>query len=144
MTYSAKHVGKRDLAFRALDLEQNLLAENVGSQDQIAASFGGFNRIKFGGPAEFDIEPMTIPKENMKLLEDSVRLIYLGEPRIADDIESEKLKNLERNSNILTELHSLVDEAEQLLYGKSDSLIENISVLLRHQWELKKRPSYEL
>jgi D-glycero-alpha-D-manno-heptose-7-phosphate kinase len=64
-TFCEKMPNKRQLALNAINLEQNILCENVGSQDQITASFGGFNKIKFGGPQEFICENIPINDEKI-------------------------------------------------------------------------------
>ena len=64
-----KNPTKRDLALEAINLEQNILGESVGSQDQVAAAFGGFNKITFGGSSEFLCSPMHVSKDTVNELE---------------------------------------------------------------------------
>jgi len=66
---TGKMVSKRQLALQAINVEQNILKENVGSQDQIAAAFGGFNRIELGGDNEFFVYPITISQEKLIYLQ---------------------------------------------------------------------------
>ncbi len=65
---TGKMVTKRQLALDAIHVEQDLIRENVGSQDQTSASFGGFNKIEFGGSEKIRVQPVTISEEKITSL----------------------------------------------------------------------------
>jgi len=71
-----KMVTKRELAINAINIEQNLIKENVGSQDQTIASFGGINKIEFGGINEFNVTPLTVSKDRIELLQGNLMLFF--------------------------------------------------------------------
>lgn len=74
------------MALDAIYLEQELLKESVGSQDQTATAFGGLNKIKFGGPEHIKVEPLAISMERKRLLEDHLEPFFTGTFRKAHEI----------------------------------------------------------
>ena len=84
-----KMMTKRQLASDAIHIEQDILKENVGSQDQVAAAFGGLNKIEFGGEKDFYVSPITIGKEKLDFLQDHLMLFFTGFSRNASDIADE-------------------------------------------------------
>ncbi|MBT4258800.1 MAG: kinase, partial [Nitrospina sp.] len=85
---------KDDLAKQAIYIEQEVLKENVGSQDQILAAFGGFNKIDFNTDDSFNITPVIINKELTCKLQDHMLLFFTGLSRYASDIAKDKLANI--------------------------------------------------
>ena len=85
---------KTELAKEAIFVEQTLLNEAVGLQDQIATSFGGFNHITFTPDGEFQVNPIFLNDENKEKLQASLLLFYSGKQRVASDIETEKINLL--------------------------------------------------
>ena len=73
-----KIVSKRQLALEAIHLEQEVLKENVGCQDQVVAAFGGFNKIEFGGPSKITVCPMPMSPERLNLFQDHLMLFLHG------------------------------------------------------------------
>lgn len=130
-------VTKRKLADEALYVEQQLIGEAVGSQDQIAASFGGFNRIDFGGPSEYSVTPISVAKERTIELQNNLMLFFSGLPRIAATIAKEKIAGLNSKQAELRSMHDLLEEAQQILVSDHAS-IDEFGKLLNKQWELKK------
>jgi len=131
-------VTKRELALSAIDLEQNILHEPVGSQDQVAAAFGGLNRIDFGGNSEFHCRPLTISKERLYELESWVQLIFTNTVRNSADFAEKKIANINGGKSDLTGMIDLVDEAERSLFSTGMSAIRDFAMLLNEQWKLKK------
>ena len=131
-----KIVSKRQLAIESMHVEQELLKENVGSQDQIAAAFGGFNRVVFGGDGEFRVEPITLGQERLDLLQDHLLLFYTGIQRIASDIEGEKVQNISKNLDDLKAIHSMVDRA--MMFLPDGVPLEGFGQLLDEYWQRKK------
>jgi len=129
-------VTKRKLAEASLHVEQKIIEENVGSQDQVACSFGGFNKIEFGGRQEFYVNPFTIDPERLKLLEDHLMLFFTGFSRFASDIAKSQIDNFKIKNATLRSLFDLVDEASNILRSSSD--IKEFGKLLHESWKLKK------
>lgn len=132
-----KMVTKRQLARDAIHVEQNLIKENVGSQDQIATAFGGFNKIEFSGANEFYVHPITIRQEKIDLLQSHLLLFFTGFSRNASDIACEQIKQTHRNTTELRAMMEMVDEAIRILDRGSDNL-DDFGKLLNEAWRLKK------
>ena len=128
---------KNQLAQDAIEVEQHLIGEAVGSQDQTAAAFGGFNRINFGGIREVNVTPLTISAEKVKNLQKHLMLFFTGFSRNAADIAQ---KQIEISSNKTKELDIMVElcnEAEKLLVSSENGFLE-WGELLNEQWKIKK------
>ena len=93
---------KRQLASDAVEIEQNRIKEFVGSQDQYAAAFGGFNVINF---SKNNIQVKSIPNnlKNIKILEKSTVLIFSGFQRKASNVEKDKIKNIKKKKKSITQ-----------------------------------------
>jgi D-glycero-alpha-D-manno-heptose-7-phosphate kinase len=128
---------KRQLAREAIHVEQNLIKENVGSQDQVACAFGGLNKIEFGGENEFYVHPVPLTKPKLELLESHLMLFFTGFTRNASDIAAEQIKNGRTKKTELTTMMEMVDEAVAILNGHSDR-IRDFGKLLHDSWVLKK------
>jgi len=134
-----KSLTKRELALKAVDLEQNVLKEAVGSQDQVAAAFGGLNKITFGGTSEFISTPLHISKENIDTLESWVQIFFTSKLRNSYDIASKKINNIKENKINLNYSNQMVNEAEKLLFSQSRHRFKDFAELLNEQWRLKKK-----
>jgi D-glycero-alpha-D-manno-heptose-7-phosphate kinase len=134
-TLKNEQITKRDLAKKAIYLEQNILRESVGSQDQVAASFGGFNRIEFGGYTEFTVLSLHIKKEILQELESWVQLFFTEKLRNSFDIAEKKITNINSKKIDLNTMKDLTYEAERVLF---EHRIYDFANLLNDQWELKK------
>ncbi|MBO98791.1 MAG: kinase [Chloroflexi bacterium] len=138
-----KPLNETDLALKAIELEQNILNEKVGSQDQIAASFGGFNKIIFNKDSSFNVEKIEIKQETLSTLNKNMSLYYTGTRigRNSSDVISDMVNNFDSNYSLLTELESFVEEGIALL-KKSD--ISNFGKLLNESWKIKKSLGKEI
>lgn len=136
--FNKKKLNKLDLALDAIDIEQNILKENVGSQDQVAASFGGFNYIQFNRNRIKVNKILNI--KNVEKIEKSILLVFSGIQRKAGNIERDKIKNLKKNYNYLTLMNQLTLEARSILLSNKFTINE-FGKLLDHQWEIKKKLS---
>ena len=134
-----KYVDKRQLADEAIYLERVLCNEAGGWQDQIAAAFGGLNRIQFG-PGGYDVRPVIISPERKRTLNDSLMLFFTGFSRFSSDVQ--KKSNLTAKEKVaqLQEIYSLVDVAENILTDKTADLHE-FGRLLDCTWQLKRNTS---
>lgn len=132
-----KYVGKKRLADEAIYLERSLCSESGGWQDQIAAAYGGFNRINFIGN-EYEVIPVIIAPERKQQLNRNLMLFFTGFTRFSSDIQKEnKLDKLNRFSQ-LKQMHKLVDDAETILTDKHGDLDE-FGRLLDWTWKLKRQ-----
>lgn len=130
-----KYADKRKLADDAIFLERVLCNESGGVQDQIAASFGGMNRINFNAEG-YTVNPVIISPERKKLLNRNLMLFFTGFSRFSSDIQVAAEKNLKSKQNQLLEMLSLVDDAEKILTSKAD--LEEFGRLLDYTWQLKR------
>jgi D-glycero-alpha-D-manno-heptose-7-phosphate kinase len=135
-------VSDRRLAKEAIQVEQDLIKEAVGCQDQIAAAFGGLNHIVFHKDDNFEISPVIIPPERLRELNNSLILVYTGIQRIASKIEEKKIKQLGEHKAELRAIQRYVDDAMELLSG--DDPIEEFGGLLHETWQRKRKLSEEV
>ena len=130
-----KYADKRKLADDAIYLERVLCKESGGIQDQIAASFGGFNKISFNADG-YTVSPVIISPERKLRLNDNLMLFFTGFSRFSSDIQVEAEKSLKSKEAQLLEMLQLVDEAEQVLTSKTD--LTEFGKLLDYTWKLKR------
>ena len=128
---------KDDLAKQAIYIEQEVLKENVGSQDQILAAFGGFNKIDFNADDSFNITPVIINKDLTCKLQDHMLLFFTGLSRYASDIAKDKIANIKNNFRALTQMKEMVNEGLSILHRPSDP-IKDLGKLLHESWKLKR------
>lgn len=133
-----KYADKKKLADEAIYLERVLCQEEGGWQDQIAASYGGFNRINFG-PDGYEVLPLIISPERKKQLNENLLMFFTGFTRFSSDIQKANAVASPKEKNImLKEMLSLVDDAEKVLTDK-DADLDDFGRLLDHTWRLKRQ-----
>ena len=132
-----KYADKRKLADEAIFLERVLCDEAGGWQDQIAASFGGFNRINFNADG-YEVLPVIISPERKKLLNDNLLMFFTGFTRFSSDIQKVNSAGKQDKKTQLRQMYELVDEAEQILTDKSKNL-DDFGRLLDVTWKLKRQ-----
>jgi len=132
-----EEVSNRRLALEAIHIEQERIKENVGSQDQTAAAFGGFNRIEFGGKQKIKVIPLAIDDTVTKMLEHSLMLFFTGFSRNASDVAAEQIKTTPHKSKELKELQAMVSEGEKILTNGSGG-INDFGKLLHEGWLIKR------
>ena len=120
--YGLKKVmpSKMQLASDAIHVEQERLKENVGSQDQVLAAFGGLNRIDFGRDGTIQVSPVLISRERVALLQDHLLLVYTGISRTASEIAGDQIRTAHQNRPVLQAMHQMVERAIQILQGTED------------------------
>ncbi|MFC1921386.1 kinase [Chloroflexota bacterium] len=128
--------GKKQLALDAIRIEQDIIKENVGSQDQVFAAFGGFNRIDFSGKNDIDIKRIIIKPERLELLQGHLMLVFTGFSRIASEIAAKQIQQTPNKQQELTEMYKMVDEAINILNGAND--LSDFGKLLHESWQLKR------
>ena len=132
-----KYADKKKLADEAIYLERVLCAEAGGWQDQIAASFGGFNRINFNADG-YEVHPVIISPERKKRLNDNLMMFFTGFTRFSSDVQKKnKVGEDEDKKARLKKMYELVDEAEAILTDKHRDL-DDFGRLLDTTWRLKK------
>jgi len=129
-------VSKEKLAKEAIHIERDILQENVGAQDQIATSYGGFNKINFNGNDEFRVEPIIITRDRISQLENHLMLYFTGFSRIASKVAKAQIKNTPQKKRELILMYQMVDEAINIL-NKNKNIFE-FGNLLNETWKLKR------
>jgi len=127
---------KHQLAQEAINLEQNILKENVGSQDQVSAAYGGFNHITFLPNDEFVVRPIILGRERMAQFESHFMLFFTGINRTASDVASSFVPNIEDKKRQLRVLRDLVEEGMALL--SSGHELTGFGELMHEAWLAKK------
>ena len=127
-----KMVTKEELTNASIHLEQNILKENVGSQDQVNAAYGGLNHITFHKNSQISVRPVTIPNNRLYALQSSIMLFYTGIKRTADKIAGEFVSSLNDKRRELRILKDVVEEALQILC--SNNSINDFGELMHEGW----------
>jgi D-glycero-alpha-D-manno-heptose-7-phosphate kinase len=129
---------KMRLAREAIHVEQERLKENVGSQDQVMAAFGGFNRVNFDPNGEIRVAPILLERQRLRDLQDHLMLIYTGLSRTASDIAGEQIKatRSREKEQELRAMHQMVEEGIRILQGGQG--LEGFGRLLHESWKLKR------
>lgn len=136
-----KYADKRKLADEAIYLERELCQETGGWQDQIAASFGGFNRINFNTDGTYDVLPVIISPERKKTLNNNLMMFFTRFTRFSSEVQRANAGTKETQNakeKRLLEMLSLVDEAENILTDMNTDL-DDFGRLLDHTWKLKRQ-----
>lgn len=130
----------KKVALEAIHLEQNILGEKVGSQDQYACAVGGFNIIKFG--KKINHQKIKINNSKIKNLEKLSSLFFVGFPRNAQLIEEDKIKNLNSKKKTYKQIFEISNDAKKLLTNKSNyNFMKDFNNLMLENWNLKKNLS---
>lgn len=132
-----KYADKKKLADEAIYLERVLCQEAGGWQDQIAAAYGGFNRIDFG-PDGYEVQPVIISPERKKQLNNNLMMFFTGFTRFSSDVQKANAAGGKDKKAQLKEMCALVDEAEKVLTNKAADL-DDFGRLLDHTWKLKRQ-----
>jgi len=128
---------KMELTKEAIYIEQKLIQENVGSQDQAFAAHGGLNIINFMENGEISVSPVILKKERLLEFQDNIMLFFSGLSRTASEVLDEQIKNTTINIPNLNKMKDLVDEAYAVLVNPLRPLRE-FGELLNYTWQLKK------
>lgn len=127
---------KMQLAKQAIHIEQDLLKENVGSQDQISAAFGGLNRIDFKSEQQILVTPMILNPRRLDEFHRHLLLFFTGFSRIASEIAAEQINRSKDKKAELLRMREMVDEGAAILTGQSD--VADFGSLLHESWSLKR------
>jgi D-glycero-alpha-D-manno-heptose-7-phosphate kinase len=137
-----KLVSKRTLAEEAIFVEQQVLRENVGVQDQIEAAFGGLNRIDIRPDGSFEVAPVVVPGGRLGELQKHLLLIYTGLSRTASEIAAEQVSTMKQRQTELKAMRGMVDEGQAILAGRGP--LAEFGRLLHEGWELKRTLSSKI
>lgn len=128
---------KNQLARDAIHIEQDLICETVGSQDQISTSYGGLNKIDFHQNGTFDVEPIILPASRRELLSSHLMLFFTGFTRFASEIAESQINNMHNKLCELEKMSEMVDQAIELLQNDHNS-INAFGELLDQNWSYKR------
>lgn len=133
-TLRGKYTDKKQLATEAILLERVLCKEYGGIQDQIAAAYGGLNRIDFNKDG-FQVSPISISEERLEKLNSNLLLFFSGQSRFSSEIAKEQTSRTAENTETLHKMKALVDEGEKILCSKSS--LDDFGELLDYSWKMK-------
>ena len=128
---------KKGLADKAIHVEQNIIKESVGSQDQIASAYGGINKIQFERDDSYDVQPIILTPEKKRYLESHFMLFFTGISRYATEAAKSQIKNIGARKKELTRIKQTVDEALSLIYS-SRSFAPELGDLMHEAWRYKR------
>lgn len=132
-----KYADKKKLANEAIYLERSLCQEEGGWQDQIAAAFGGFNRINFSADG-YEVLPVIISPERKKQLNNNLMMFFTGFTRFSSDVQRTNAAGKRDKTAQLKQMLALVDDAEHVLTNKNADL-DDFGRMLDHTWKLKRQ-----
>lgn len=130
-----KQADKKRLADEAIYLEREMCKEAGGIQDQIAASYGGLNRIdmdRYG----YTVKPIVISNQRKRELNDRLLLFFTGFTRFSADVQKKTSKNMPDKIKQLLRMKEMVNEAEKILISKGS--LDDFGSLLHESWQLKR------
>ena len=127
---------KQQLAEESIHIEQDLIKETVGSQDQVSAAFGGLNHITFGSNGSIHVRPMTLLPERISDLDNSLMLFYTGIVRTASDVAKSYVDDIDCKKRQLRIMKDLLEEGISLLVSNRD--INEFGELLDEAWQAKR------
>jgi D-glycero-alpha-D-manno-heptose-7-phosphate kinase len=128
---------KQALAQDAIYVEQELLREAVGYQDQIIAAYGGLNRTNFHRDGSFDVQPVLASRERIAELQDHIVLFFTGFARTASEVAQVQIKETHKRQAELSAMFQMVSEAEAIITS-TNRPIRDFGSLLHESWKLKK------
>lgn len=139
---SGRIVSKHQLAMESIHLEQEILKETVGSQDQVSAAYGGFNHITFLPNGEISVRPMTLARERVQELNAHLMLFYTGIKRTASHVAESYVNEIDGKKRQLRLMRQLVDESVAILNSGQD--LTAFGELLHEAWQAKRSLSAQV
>jgi D-glycero-alpha-D-manno-heptose-7-phosphate kinase len=130
-------IAKSELSRAAIRIEQDVLKEDVGCQDQVWAAYGGFNRIDFRQDGSFVVTPFILAPERYAELSQSLVLFFTGFSRYATDFARDQIKNMNSRKTQLRMIRGMVDSAAEILLNPKTPLQE-LGELMHQSWQLKR------
>lgn len=128
-------LSRKDLAIEAIRIERHVLKEAGGYQDQVAAAYGGFNRIDFHPDGDFSVQPIVLPPERLNALQRSLMLCYIPKLRMSGDVSLAADYDALKSDPLLEFIHDSVEQALRII---SSGEMRDLGDLLHETW-LRKR-----
>ena len=132
-------ISKEELGNLAIHIEQEVIRENVGSQDQITAAYGGFNRIDFRRDGAIEVQPIILPAARLATFKSHLMLVFTGFARLASEVAKTKIDNLGKRAEEIKRIARMVDEGVDIL--ASNRPIAEFGALLHEAWSNKRKLS---
>ncbi|MBI3863789.1 MAG: kinase [Planctomycetia bacterium] len=133
---------KRQLALESIHVEQNILKETVGSQDQVMAAYGGLRHVQFLPNGEIAVRPLTLPSQRLTELNDHLMLFYTGIIRTASDVAKSYVDDIHSKRRQLRIMKDLVEESMSILNSGND--LTHFGQLLHEAWLAKRSLSAQV
>lgn len=134
-TLRGRAISRQRLAEQAIHVEQRLLKENVGVQDQITATYGGLNVVEIGRDGQFVVQPVILPQERLEAFQSRLLLVYTGVARFASEVAASKIAAIPKKTRELEIMRSFVDTGLELL---TTGDLNGFGELLHETWMLKR------
>ena len=134
---------KHALAKDAIHVEQNLIQEAVGTQDQVSAAYGGFNRINFHTDGGIEVKRLVAPQSRLEELEQHLALYFTGFARTASEIAQEQIRMTPQRVSELELMRHLVDEGEAVI-ANPNRPIQEFGTLLHEGWKIKRTLTHKI
>jgi D-glycero-alpha-D-manno-heptose-7-phosphate kinase len=135
-------VGKHQLATESIHLEQDILKETVGSQDQVLAAYGGFNHIRFLPNGEVSVRPVTVTQDRVRELNSHLMLFYTGIKRTASNVAATYVNDIDERRRQLRLMNDLVEESISIVSSSQD--LTPFGELLHEAWQAKRSLSAQV
>ena len=138
-TYLGKPLTTHELALQAIDIEQNIIGESVGVQDQIMAAYGGIKVLELSG-ANIKVRDLRIPDSYVEDLEEHIMLGFSGISRLSEVQAKKQVDSIKEGKSVQTleAMQKLTNEALRIFEHESSSAIKDIGLLLQEQWNYKR------
>lgn len=136
-TLGGRYASKEALARDAIHIEQHVIGENVGSQDQVSAAYGGFNRIDFHRNGSFATAPVILSQERLADFQNHLMLCFTGFSRLASEVAKSQIENFSKRESQLFRMREMVDEAIGILQDERLPITE-IGKLMHEGWLCKR------
>ena len=134
---NGRKISSHQLAMDAIHIEQEMIKESVGSQDQVAAAYGGFNKIIFNTDGSLNVLPLIIKEKKLTELQNHLMFFFTGFSRTASSIASHQIKETPNKQSELFTLYNMVDEAISILSSDNNAM-DDIGKLLHESWLIKR------
>ena len=139
--YTGERINSKRLAEEAIHIEQNLIGETVGSQDQIAAAYGGFNHILFAENGSFDVRKVQAEKSRVELLDSKILLFFTGISRFAEKVAKTYVDDISTKDQQIESMVSMVDQGLEIVERGN---LDDFGLLLDEAWQKKKELSQQV
>jgi D-glycero-alpha-D-manno-heptose-7-phosphate kinase len=127
---------KMELALEAIKIEQGILKENVGCQDQVMAAHGGFSRVDFLPNTDIRLTPIILNHDRLNEFQRHLLLYFTGFSRTASEIAREQIALTKDRKSELKAMYDLVGEAVSTLTRPNSP--DEFGLLLHESWKLKR------